>query len=80
LIDAVIGANAPELQRKIMLNLDKEKKILKEGGERAEVIFKIFYSSSTVLNVLRMKKMKQMMPDQLVIVVHLLLMPLVSQS
>jgi hypothetical protein len=44
LIDAVIGANAPELQRKIMLNLDKEKKILKEGGERAEVIFKIFYS------------------------------------
>jgi len=25
-----------------MLNLEKEKKILKEGGERIEVIFKIF--------------------------------------
>ncbi len=42
LIDAVVGANAPELQRKIMSNLEHEKKILKEGGERIEVIFKIF--------------------------------------
>ncbi|CAF2556903.1 unnamed protein product [Rotaria sp. Silwood2] len=39
LVDAVIGANAPELQRKIMLNLEQEKKILKEGGERREYSF-----------------------------------------
>ncbi|CAF0958608.1 unnamed protein product [Rotaria sordida] len=39
LVDAVIGANAPELQRKIMLNLEEEKRILKEGGERREFIF-----------------------------------------
>ncbi len=42
LIDAVNGANAPELQRKIMSNLEQEKKILKEGCERIEVILKIF--------------------------------------
>ncbi len=42
MVDAVVGANAPELQRKILLNLEREKKILKEGGERIEVIFKIF--------------------------------------
>ena len=41
MVDAVVGANAPELQRKIMLNLEQEKKILKEGGERVEVI--VFY-------------------------------------
>jgi len=50
LIDAVIGANAPELQRKIMLNLEKEKKILKEGGERIEVIFRSFFFSLTQLD------------------------------
>ncbi len=53
MIDAVIGANAPELQRKIMLNLEKEKKILKEGGERIEVIFRsfffFFYSIESIL-------------------------------
>ncbi|CAF1064773.1 unnamed protein product [Rotaria sp. Silwood1] len=40
LVDAVIGANAPELQRKIMLNIEQEKKILKEGGERREYTLK----------------------------------------
>ncbi|CAM4856143.1 unnamed protein product [Rotaria socialis] len=39
LVDAVIGANAPELQRKILLNLEQEKKILKDGGERREFNF-----------------------------------------
>ncbi len=39
MVDAVIGANAPELQRKIMSNLEQEKRILKEGGERIEVSF-----------------------------------------
>jgi len=55
-----MGANAPELQRKIMFNLEQEKKILKEGGERIEVIIYFFfptelmlvYLSSIVLNVL----------------------------
>jgi hypothetical protein len=55
-----MGANAPELQRKIMFNLEQEKKILKEGGERIEVIIYFFFStelilvylSSIVLNVL----------------------------
>ena len=41
-MDAVVGANAPELQRKIMSNLDKEKRILKEGGERVEVNIEFF--------------------------------------
>ncbi|UJR31186.1 hypothetical protein I4U23_018693 [Adineta vaga] len=36
LVDSVIGANAPELQRKISSNLEQEKKVLKEGGQRAE--------------------------------------------
>ncbi|CAF3663887.1 unnamed protein product [Adineta steineri] len=39
LVDSCIGANAPELQRKITGGLEHEKKILKEGGQRTEVIF-----------------------------------------
>ncbi|CAF1606193.1 unnamed protein product, partial [Didymodactylos carnosus] len=39
LVDAVRGANAPELQRKIMSNLEQEKTILKEGGQRNEYRF-----------------------------------------
>jgi hypothetical protein len=37
LVDSVKGANAPELQRKIVSNLEQEKRILKEGGTRVEV-------------------------------------------
>ena len=37
LVDSVKGANAPELQRKIVSNLEHEKRILKEGGTRVEV-------------------------------------------
>ncbi|CAF1180180.1 unnamed protein product [Adineta ricciae] len=36
LVDSVIGANAPALQRKISSNLEQEKKVLKEGGQRIE--------------------------------------------
>ncbi|CAF1461912.1 unnamed protein product, partial [Adineta steineri] len=36
LVDSCIGANAPELQRKITGGLEHEKKILKEGGQRTE--------------------------------------------
>jgi hypothetical protein len=38
-----MGANAPDLQRKIMSNLEQEKKVLKEGGQRIEVIIKTFF-------------------------------------
>jgi hypothetical protein len=37
LVDSVKGANAPELNRKILSNLETEKKFLKEGGTRVEV-------------------------------------------
>lgn len=37
LVDSVKGANAPELQGKIVSNLEQEKRILKEGGTRVEV-------------------------------------------
>ena len=52
MVDAVIGANAPELHRKIMLNLEQEKKILKEGGERNEVHFIVFTSHCRIRVIL----------------------------
>lgn len=46
----MLGANAPELQRKIMSNLEKEKKILKEGGTRDEVRGFVLFCSLNVSN------------------------------
>ena len=51
----MLGANAPELQRKIMSNLEKERKILKEGGTRDEVcgfVFsRVFFRSERFLSI-----------------------------
>jgi hypothetical protein len=76
LVDAVIGANAPELQRKIMSNLEQEKRILKEGGTRMEVGIERFswidgirtlivlHLNSIASNVTKKKRKKAVTPEQ----------------